>query len=121
VPDGKRLWIEEVSLFVQLRETTDPPPVKAFAYLTTRQIELDEDRRFSPKEPLGSIDWLDKSPRPFVGTTLGMLRTTMSTFTDRFVRATFTMNEQVELAKDAADTPLTHVTIVGCLLELAPE
>lgn len=45
----------------------------------------------------------------------------MSTFTDRFVRATFTMNEQVELAKDAADTPLTHVTIVGCLLELAPE
>lgn len=49
VPDGKRLWIEEVSLFVQLRETTDPPPVKAFAYLTTRQIELDENRAVFPQ------------------------------------------------------------------------
>jgi hypothetical protein len=137
VPAGKRLWIEEVSLFVQLRETTDRPPVKAFAHLTTGQIELDESRRVNVHEPLGTIEWLDKSPPPFVGSTLGMLRTTMSTFVDPsspviasgqqvyrwwpFVMATLEMNEGLALASDASDTPLTHVTIVGCFVELPPE
>lgn len=118
VPVGKRLWIEEVSLFVQLQETTDPPPVKAFAYLTTGQIELDEGRRFNVREPLGTIAWLDKSAPPTVGTTLGMLRTTMSTFSDQFVQATLTMNETIALGRSGGDTPLTHVTIVGYLVEL---
>lgn len=120
VPAGQRLWIEEVSLFVPLGETTDPPPVKAFAHLTTGQIELDENRRFNVHEPLGTIDWLDKSSPPFEGTTLGMLRTTMSTFSDQFVSATLEMNERIELGQAAGDTPLTHATIIGCLVELPP-
>jgi hypothetical protein len=120
VPAGQRLWIEEVSLFIWLGETTDPPPVKAFAHLTTGEIELGENRRFDVLEPLGTIDWLDKSSPPNVGTTLGMLRTTMSTFSDQFVRTTFEMNERIRLGQAAGDTPLTHATIIGCLVELPP-
>lgn len=117
VPEGQRLCVDHVSLFVQLRETTDPPPVKAIAWLETAQVELNDQQRFSQKEPLGAIDWLDKSPPPFVGTTQGILRTEMSTFTDSFVRVTFTMNEQIALAFDAAGTPLSHVVIDGRLVE----
>jgi hypothetical protein len=132
----RRLWIEEVSLIVKLRETTDVPPAKAFAYLETGQVEVDETNRFNLSEPLGIVQWLDKSPPPNAGTSTGMLRTTLSTFIDQsspvtasgepgigwfpFVKAILDMNENIELAF-AGEMPLSHVTIVGCLVELPTE
>jgi hypothetical protein len=38
-----------------------------------------------------------------------------------FVNAILDMNENIELAVDASEMPLSHVTIVGCLVELPPE
>ncbi len=116
VPEGKRLHIAEVSLFVDLRDTHHSPPEKAIAFLLTGDFETGAGR-MPVREPLGALEWLDRSGPPWVGTTTGFLRSTVATFIDDGLRVVFVMKDHIELGSAAGGTPLSHAVVLGRLVD----
>ena len=116
VPDDKRLHIDAVSLYVDLRDTHHAPPEKAIAFLLTGDLETEEGR-MPVREPIGTLEWLDRSGPPWIGTTTGFLRSTLATFIDDGLRVVFVMKEHIELGSAAGGTPLSHAVVLGRLVE----
>lgn len=117
VPDGKRLHITEVSLFVTLGDTHHSPPDKAMAHLATGNHEDEQGRRMPVREPLGTLEWLDRSGPPWVGSTVGFHRSSPATFVDGGFYVVFGTKEELELGTAAGGTRLSHAIVLGRLVD----